>query len=75
MKASLNQWISDNFRLINRARSTENVVDWSLLGDYSPYETFKNLFYGTNVGKESYFDQMTILLQDYSLHSFKWRIA
>ena len=34
-------------------------MDWSLFGDYSPYETFKNLFYGTNVGKKWYSDQMT----------------
>jgi asparagine synthase (glutamine-hydrolysing) len=29
------------------------------LGDYSPYETFRRVFHGSNVRKESYFDQMT----------------
>src|SRR5213075_1845975 len=29
------------------------------LGDYSPFETFKQIFHGDNVKKESYFDSMT----------------
>jgi asparagine synthase (glutamine-hydrolysing) len=47
------------FRLINRAPDLGLEVDWSLLGDYSPYESFREIFHGENVGKESYFDSMT----------------
>lgn len=47
------------FRLINRAPDLSEEVDWSLLGDYSPYEAFRSIFHGENVGKESYFDSMT----------------
>ena len=47
------------FRLINRAPDLTDEVDWSLLGDYSPYEAFRSIFHGENVGKESYFDSMT----------------
>src|ERR1044072_1073788 len=47
------------FRLINRAPDLGDEVDWSLLGEYSPYETFRSIFHGDNVGKESYFDSMT----------------
>lgn len=46
------------FRLINRAHDLSEVR-WELLGDYSPFETFRGLFHGANVGKECYFDQMT----------------
>ena len=47
------------FRLINRARSLNNEINWNELGNYSPFETFKKVFNGRNVGKESYFDKMT----------------
>src|SRR5438270_14094131 len=47
------------FRLINRAAELQDEIDWSLLGDYSPFETFRGIFRGTNVPKESYFDSMT----------------
>jgi asparagine synthase (glutamine-hydrolysing) len=47
------------FRLINRSGSLDGLVNWALLGDYSPFETFLTVFHGSNVGKESYFDQMT----------------
>lgn len=47
------------FRLINRSPRLTDEINWSLLGDYSPYETFRSIFYGRNVGKESYFDLMT----------------
>jgi asparagine synthase (glutamine-hydrolysing) len=47
------------FRLINRAHDLAGVVDWELLGDYSPFETFSNIFRADNVRKESYFDAMT----------------
>jgi asparagine synthase (glutamine-hydrolysing) len=47
------------FRLINRASSLGDEINWSLLGDYSPFETFRTIFHGENVRKESYFDSMT----------------
>ena len=48
------------FRLINRAPSLQDEVNWSALGNgYSPYETFQAIFKANNVRKESYFDSMT----------------
>jgi asparagine synthase (glutamine-hydrolysing) len=47
------------FRLINRAPDLGDEINWELLGEYSPFETFKTIFHGENVGKESYFDSMT----------------
>ncbi len=47
------------FRLVNRSSLHADEVNWELLGDYSPFETFRGIFRGTNVQKESYFDNMT----------------
>jgi asparagine synthase (glutamine-hydrolysing) len=47
------------FKLINRTPQLENEVEISQLGDYSPFETFREIFNGDNVGHESYFDKMT----------------
>jgi asparagine synthase (glutamine-hydrolysing) len=47
------------FRLINRAPDLGDEINWSQLGGYSPFETFKEIFHGDNVKKESYFDSMT----------------
>src|SRR4051812_31368364 len=47
------------FRLVNRAPSLHDEINWDVLGDYSPLETFKSIFNGDNVGKASYFDSMT----------------
>ena len=47
------------FRLINRAPHLDGEVDFHALGQYSPFETFKEIFNGHNVGHESYFDKMT----------------
>jgi asparagine synthase (glutamine-hydrolysing) len=47
------------FRLINRAPDLGNEINWEVLGEYSPFETFKSIFHGSNVRKESYFDSMT----------------
>ena len=47
------------FRLINRAPQLRDEINWELLGDYSPFESFKDIFHGENVKKESYFDLMT----------------
>jgi asparagine synthase (glutamine-hydrolysing) len=47
------------FRLINRATLMQDEVNWEALRGYSPFETFRNIFNGDNVRKESYFDLMT----------------
>jgi asparagine synthase (glutamine-hydrolysing) len=47
------------FRLINRAPSLGDEINWAALGQYDPFETFRTIFHGANVGHESYFDSMT----------------
>ncbi|MFO0773153.1 MAG: asparagine synthase (glutamine-hydrolyzing) [Nitrospiraceae bacterium] len=47
------------FRLINRAPDLGEEINWMLLSQYSPYDTFCQVFQGKNVRKESYFDRMT----------------
>lgn len=47
------------FRLVNRAPDLNEEINWKILGDYHPFESFANLFNSNNVGKESYFDKMT----------------
>lgn len=47
------------FRLVNRAPSLADEINWAMLGDSSPLDTFREIFNGANVRKESYFDLMT----------------
>ena len=47
------------FRLINRAPTLGDEINWAALGAYDPFESFRSIFHGDNVGKESYFDSMT----------------
>ena len=47
------------FRLVNRAPSLDEEVDWAALDYYSSFKTFKSIFNKNNVRKESYFDLMT----------------
>ena len=47
------------FRLIDRAPDLGAAIEWRVLGDYSPFETFRSIFRADNVRKESYFDLMT----------------
>jgi len=47
------------FRLINRAPSLSDEVNWEYLEDYDPFIVFEKIFNGSNVGKEAYFDKMT----------------
>lgn len=47
------------FRLINRAPSLKEEINWELLGHYDPFIPFEKIFNGSNVGKEAYFDKMT----------------
>ena len=47
------------FRLVNRAPSLADEVRWAELGEYDPFDTFSEVFWGEHVGKNSYFDLMT----------------
>ncbi len=47
------------FRLINRSGEMNGVIDWNRFDSYSPFEAFKELFWGKNVEPKSYFDSMT----------------
>ncbi len=47
------------FKLINRANSLREEINWEILEPYSSLETFKEIFWSKNVQKESYFDSMT----------------
>jgi len=47
------------FRLINRSNTFGGIVDWDLFQGNSSFEEFKNIYWGNNVGQESYFDSMT----------------
>jgi|10_taG_2_1085330.scaffolds.fasta_scaffold03111_4 asparagine synthase (glutamine-hydrolysing) len=47
------------FSLVDRTPLLSNEINWEALSEYSPYDTFKDIFYGKNVGKKSYFDLMT----------------
>ena len=47
------------FRLINRSNNFGDVVDWDVFKGAFSFEEFKQIYWGSNVGKESYFDSMT----------------
>jgi asparagine synthase (glutamine-hydrolysing) len=47
------------FRLINRSPSLGDEINWAALGQYDPWDAFRTIFHGKNVGHESYFDSMT----------------
>lgn len=47
------------FRLINRARDLADEINWTAIERYSPFDAFNEIFRGSNVRKESYFDCMT----------------
>jgi asparagine synthase (glutamine-hydrolysing) len=47
------------FRLVNRARDLDEEINWAAIERYSPFEAFNEIFRGSNVRKESYFDCMT----------------
>jgi asparagine synthase (glutamine-hydrolysing) len=47
------------FRLVNRANEVSDEINWAALDHYSPFETFRGIFKGDNIQKESYFDSMT----------------
>jgi asparagine synthase (glutamine-hydrolysing) len=47
------------FQLVNRAPTLDKEIRWESLEPYSTKQTFKEIFNGNNVKKESYFDLMT----------------
>ncbi|HEV2547575.1 MAG TPA: asparagine synthase (glutamine-hydrolyzing) [Stellaceae bacterium] len=47
------------FRLINRSNTFREAVDWGMFDRDTTMQSFKAVFWGQNVGKESYFDSMT----------------
>lgn len=47
------------YRLINRSNTFGQIVNWAALGNTDSFEEFKQIYWGENVQKESYFDAMT----------------
>lgn len=47
------------YRLVNRAPNLDKEIRWEMLEPYSAKQSFKKIFNGDNVKKESYFDLMT----------------
>jgi asparagine synthase (glutamine-hydrolysing) len=47
------------WRLINRANTFGGILAPEAIDQRATFEEFKNIFWGSNVGKESYFDSMT----------------
>lgn len=47
------------FRLINRSNTFGQIVNWASIGKPDSFEEFKQIYWGSNVQKESYFDSMT----------------
>jgi asparagine synthase (glutamine-hydrolysing) len=47
------------FRLVSRGNAHRDEIRWGELGEYSPYETFRSIYYADNIEGESYFDRMT----------------
>jgi len=47
------------FRLINRSNTFGDIIQWDLFKGAFSYEEFKRIYWGPNVGRESYFDSMT----------------
>lgn len=47
------------FRLVSRGNAHHDEIRWDQLGPYSPFETFRSIYYADNIAGESYFDRMT----------------
>ena len=47
------------FRLINRSNTIESILSPDIINHSQSFEKFESIFLSSNVGKESYFDQMT----------------
>jgi asparagine synthase (glutamine-hydrolysing) len=47
------------FRLVNRAPSLGDEINWDFMNDYSAKDEYKKVFYGNKINEGSYFDLMT----------------
>lgn len=47
------------WRLVNRANTFGGILASEAINQEATFEEFKSIFWGSNVGKESYFDSMT----------------
>lgn len=47
------------WRLVNRANTFNGIINPDVINQSGTFEEFKSIFWGSNVGKESYFDSMT----------------
>lgn len=47
------------FRLVNRAPSLSDEIQWEACGAYDPFEEFKSIFNSSNVQRRAYFNAMT----------------
>ena len=47
------------FRLVNRAPSLGDEINWEFMEDYSAKREYKKVFFGNNIDEGSYFDLMT----------------
>jgi len=47
------------WRLVNRANTFGSILTPEAINQEATFEEFKSIFWGSNVGKESYFDSMT----------------
>ena len=47
------------WRLVNRANTFGSILAPEAVNQQATFEEFKSIFWGSNVGKESYFDSMT----------------
>lgn len=47
------------WRLVNRTNTFGTILSADAIDQQSSFEEFKKIFWGSNVGKESYFDSMT----------------
>ena len=47
------------FRLINRSNTIQPILNSEVINHENSFTKFQNIFLSNNVGKESYFDQMT----------------
>lgn len=46
------------YRLVNRAGDLGAAVEWEALGDYDPYQSFREVYFSNEIGQRCYFDSM-----------------
>lgn len=47
------------WRLVNRANTFAKIISPDAINEEKTFEEFKNIYWGSNIGKEAYFDSMT----------------